>query len=104
MPDRLWKALADAGVFGLLLPEGYGGAGGTLSDLGVFCVEAGWALCSTVVTPPCRRHLPSTCSADPTSVPSGCLHFPPESSAPPPAFGAQRSRADRSDAAGVCRS
>ena len=28
MPERLWKALADAGVFGLLLPEEYGGAGG----------------------------------------------------------------------------
>ena len=49
MPDRLWKALADAGIFGLLLPEAYGGAGGTLSDLGVFCVEAGRALCPTVV-------------------------------------------------------
>jgi alkylation response protein AidB-like acyl-CoA dehydrogenase len=49
IPDRLWKALADAGVFGLLLPEEYGGAGGTLSDLGVFYVEAGRALCPTVV-------------------------------------------------------
>jgi alkylation response protein AidB-like acyl-CoA dehydrogenase len=49
MPDKLWKALADAGVFGLMLPEEYGGADGTLSDLGVFCVEAGRALCPTVV-------------------------------------------------------
>lgn len=49
MPDKLWKALADTGVFGLVLPEEYGGAGGTLSDLGVFCVEAGRALCPTVV-------------------------------------------------------
>ena len=49
MPGRLWKSLADAGVFGLLLPEEYGGAGGELSDLGVFCVEAGRALCPTVV-------------------------------------------------------
>src|ERR1700747_2045451 len=49
MPEKLWKALADAGVFGLFLPEEYGGAGGTLSDLGVFCVEAGRALCPTVV-------------------------------------------------------
>jgi alkylation response protein AidB-like acyl-CoA dehydrogenase len=49
MPDRLWTALADAGVFGLFLPEEYGGAAGTLSDLGVFCVEAGRALCPTVV-------------------------------------------------------
>jgi alkylation response protein AidB-like acyl-CoA dehydrogenase len=49
MPDRLWKSLADAGVFGLLLPHEYGGADGTLSDLGVFCVEAGRALCPTIV-------------------------------------------------------
>ncbi len=49
MPDRLWKSLADAGVFGLWLPEEYGGAGGQLSDLGVFCVQAGRALCPTVV-------------------------------------------------------
>jgi alkylation response protein AidB-like acyl-CoA dehydrogenase len=49
MPEKLWKALADAGVFGLFLPEEYGGAGGTLSDLGVFCVQAGRALCPTVV-------------------------------------------------------
>lgn len=49
MPDKLWTALADAGVFGLWLPEECGGAGGTLSDLGVFCVEAGRALCPTVV-------------------------------------------------------
>jgi alkylation response protein AidB-like acyl-CoA dehydrogenase len=49
MPETLWKSLADAGVFGLLLPEEYGGAGGELSDLGVFYVEAGRALCPTVV-------------------------------------------------------
>jgi alkylation response protein AidB-like acyl-CoA dehydrogenase len=49
MPDGLWKSLADAGVFGLVLPEHHGGAGGTLSDLGVFCVEAGRALCPTIV-------------------------------------------------------
>ncbi len=49
MPDTLWKSLADAGALGLWLPEAYGGAGGTLSDLGVFCVEAGRALCPTVV-------------------------------------------------------
>jgi alkylation response protein AidB-like acyl-CoA dehydrogenase len=48
-PRSLWRSLADAGVFGLMLPEQYGGAGGTLSDLGVFCVEAGRALCPTIV-------------------------------------------------------
>jgi len=49
MPDRLWTALAEAGVFGLALPTEYGGAGGELSALGVFYVEAGRALCPTLV-------------------------------------------------------
>ncbi|WIM89039.1 acyl-CoA dehydrogenase family protein [Candidatus Mycobacterium wuenschmannii] len=48
-PDRLWKALADAGVFGLLVPPEHDGAGGALTDLGVFYVEAGRALCPTIV-------------------------------------------------------
>lgn len=47
--QSLWQALADAGVFGLALPERYGGAGGALTDLGIFCVEAGRALCPTIV-------------------------------------------------------
>ncbi|ASW90674.1 acyl-CoA dehydrogenase family protein [Mycobacterium marseillense] len=45
----LWKALADAGVFGLAIAEEYGGAGGTLDDLAVFYTEAGRALCPTTV-------------------------------------------------------
>lgn len=45
----LWKALADAGVFGLAIAEEYGGAGGSLDDLGVFYTEAGRALCPTTV-------------------------------------------------------
>jgi alkylation response protein AidB-like acyl-CoA dehydrogenase len=49
VPERLWKALADAGVFGLLVPQDYGGADGALTDVGVFCVEAGRALCPTIV-------------------------------------------------------
>src|SRR6201999_3522595 len=49
VPARLWKSLADAGVFGLLLPQEYGGAGGPLSDLGIFCLEAGRGLCPTIV-------------------------------------------------------
>lgn len=49
IPQSLWKALVDAGVLGLAFPEEYGGAGGTLSDLGVFCVEAGRALCPTIL-------------------------------------------------------
>lgn len=41
-PDALWKALADAGVLGLAVD-------GSLTDIGVFCVEAGRALCPRVV-------------------------------------------------------
>ncbi|OBH58190.1 acyl-CoA dehydrogenase family protein [Mycobacterium sp. E2479] len=45
----LWKALADAGVFGLAVSEEYGGAGGSVDDLAVFYTEAGRALCPTTV-------------------------------------------------------
>lgn len=45
----LWKALADAGVFGLAIAEEYGGAGGSLDDLAVFYTEAGRGLCPTTV-------------------------------------------------------
>jgi alkylation response protein AidB-like acyl-CoA dehydrogenase len=45
----LWKALADAGVFGLAIAEEYGGSGGSLDDLAVFYVEAGRGLCPTTV-------------------------------------------------------
>ncbi|OBK78470.1 acyl-CoA dehydrogenase family protein [Mycobacterium sp. 1274761.0] len=41
-PGAQWKALADAGVLSLAVD-------GTLSDIGVFCVEAGRALCPRVV-------------------------------------------------------
>ena len=41
-PDAQWKALADAGVLGLTTD-------GSLNDVGVFCVEAGRALCPRVV-------------------------------------------------------
>ncbi len=41
-PAAQWKALADAGVFSLPVE-------GSLSDVGVFCVEAGRALCPRVV-------------------------------------------------------
>jgi alkylation response protein AidB-like acyl-CoA dehydrogenase len=49
MPAALWRALVDAGVLGLALPEQYGGGGGDLADFGVFCIEAGRALCPTIV-------------------------------------------------------
>ncbi|MDT5117758.1 MAG: hypothetical protein QOE30_3497, partial [Mycobacterium sp.] len=45
----LWKALADAGVFGLAITEEYGGSGGSLDDLAVFYTEAGRGLCPTAV-------------------------------------------------------
>lgn len=45
----LWKALADAGVFGLGIAEEYGGSGGSLADLAAFYTEAGRALCPTTV-------------------------------------------------------
>jgi alkylation response protein AidB-like acyl-CoA dehydrogenase len=45
----LWNALAEAGVLGLAIEEQLGGSGGGLVDLGVFSVEAGRALCPTVV-------------------------------------------------------
>ncbi len=41
-PDAQWKALADAGVLGLPTD-------GRLTDVGIFCVEAGRALCPRVV-------------------------------------------------------
>ncbi len=45
----LWKALSEAGLLGLAIEEDLGGSGGELTDLGIFCVEAGYALCPTVV-------------------------------------------------------
>jgi alkylation response protein AidB-like acyl-CoA dehydrogenase len=41
-PDAQWKALADAGVLGLSVD-------GSLTDVGIFCVEAGRALCPRAV-------------------------------------------------------
>lgn len=46
---RLWKALADAGVFGLAIAEEHGGSGGSLNDLAMFYLESGRALCPTTV-------------------------------------------------------
>ncbi len=45
----LWKVLSEAGVLGLGIAEEHGGSGGGLSDLGVFCVEAGRTLCPIIV-------------------------------------------------------
>ncbi len=49
MSPALWQALADAGVLGIALPTEYGGSGGGLTDAGTFCLEAGRALCPTMV-------------------------------------------------------
>jgi len=40
----LWKQMADLGWLGLVLPEAYGGAGGTMMDLAVLLEEFGRAL------------------------------------------------------------
>ncbi len=52
-PD-MWKKMADLGWPGLVIPEEYGGVGGTLFDLGLLFEEVGRAVCpsplfSTVV-------------------------------------------------------
>lgn len=49
VPPTLFKALADSGLLGLAIGEEFGGAGGTLSDLGTFCLETGRALCPNAV-------------------------------------------------------
>ena len=41
-PTAQWKALADAGILGLAVD-------GSINDVGIFCVEAGRALCPRVV-------------------------------------------------------
>src|SRR5829696_1872016 len=41
-PNARWKALADAGILDLVVD-------GSLTDVGVFCAEAGRALCPRVV-------------------------------------------------------
>ncbi|OBK14579.1 acyl-CoA dehydrogenase family protein [Mycobacterium asiaticum] len=45
----LWTALGESGVLGLGIPEEFGGSGGGWTDLGVFCLEAGRALCPLTV-------------------------------------------------------
>lgn len=39
----LYKEIADLGFLGLIIPEEYGGAGGSLMDLALVAEEAGWA-------------------------------------------------------------
>ena len=52
--DDLWKALGDAGILGVNVPEAYGGAGQGISELALVCEELGAAGCPMlmlVVTP-----------------------------------------------------
>lgn len=49
VPPALFEALADAGLLGLAVGEECGGSGGSLTDLGILCLEVGRALCPNVV-------------------------------------------------------
>lgn len=44
-----WQTLAKSGVLGLTIEEGCGGSDGELTDLAVFCLEAGRARCPLAV-------------------------------------------------------
>ena len=41
----LWRKLAELGWMGLIVPEGYGGSGGSFLDLAVLLEEMGYAIC-----------------------------------------------------------
>ena len=96
MPDRLWKALADAGVFGLSHRE-------ELRRLRRHAIRPRRLLRRgrTGVVPHgraqhrCRRRWPSTCSADRTSMPRGCPRWPPEGSRHDRVVERRAMRADR---------
>jgi alkylation response protein AidB-like acyl-CoA dehydrogenase len=40
---QVWQSLADAGLVGLVIPESFGGSGGTVDDLAIVLEEAGRA-------------------------------------------------------------
>ena len=48
-PSENLKALADAGLMGILVPLDHGGRGGTLTDLAVVCEQLGWGCASTAM-------------------------------------------------------
>ena len=48
-PSQSLTALADAGLWGILVPTGYGGRGGTLTELATVCEQAGWGCASTAM-------------------------------------------------------
>ena len=82
MPAALWKALADAGVLGLAMPERHGGSGGSLSDLGVFAVEAGRGLCPTLVHGTIAGRAGVDALGGPSSTPRCCRRWRPDGQAP----------------------
>ena len=42
-PDSYYKKIAEIGFMGLLVPEEYGGEGGSMIDLAILCEEMGRA-------------------------------------------------------------
>ncbi len=57
-PDKYYKHLADMGFMGLLVPEEYGGSGGSMIDLAILCEEMGHAGVSIPLT-----HVSACCRA-----------------------------------------
>jgi alkylation response protein AidB-like acyl-CoA dehydrogenase len=50
-PDEVWRALADMGILGLLVPEREGGGGAPLTTMGIALEELGRGLCPAPVLP-----------------------------------------------------
>ena len=57
-PDEYYRYLAEMGFMGLLVPEEYGGAGGSMVDLAILCEEMGRAGVSIPLT-----HVSACCRA-----------------------------------------
>ena len=57
-PDEYYKYLSEMGFLGLLVPEKYGGAGGSMIDLAILCEEMGRAGGSIPLT-----HVSACCRA-----------------------------------------
>ena len=57
-PEEYYRKIADMGFMGLLVPEEYGGAGGTMVDLAILCEEMGRVGVSIPLT-----HISACCRA-----------------------------------------